>query len=274
VWSSNRAAHLRWRWRVARANAADRCAVPFQYDHSIAGRLVYHPSDYLSRRIYLYDDFEHRELQFAIDRARAGGVMLDVGANIGLYTAACARAAGTAGRVIALEPGPATFDKLTETCRQLQLTNVTALNVAASRAAGTGYLAAGASARDVHQQLVTEGGVTARPVQTCRLDDVCGEQVNDVTLLKIDVEGHEAAALEGAPRILGNGRAHLIVEFNQTALLASQSSVEALWALLVRTHDCIAVIASDGTALPPARSSVEPVRTEETRNALWVPRIG
>jgi FkbM family methyltransferase len=272
VWNSNRAVHLRWRWRVARANAADRCGLPFQYDHSTAGPLVYHPSDYLSRRLYLYDDFEHRELQFAIERARGGGLILDVGANIGLYTAACARAAGAAGRVIALEPGAATFEKLAETCRQLHLINVTALKLAASRAAGTAHLAASRPDRGVQQRLVNDANATGEPVQTCRLDDVCGDDAEAVTLLKIDVEGHEVAALEGAERILANGRAQLIVEFHGAALMASQSSTDALWALLHRTHHCIAVVAADGSTLAPTRASVETTGSEETRNALWVPR--
>jgi len=274
VWSSNRAAHLRWRWRVARANAADRCGLPFLYDHSIAGRLVYHPADYLSRRLYLYDDFEQRELRFAIDRARGGGLILDVGANIGLYTAACARAAGAAGRVIALEPGPATFEKLAETCRRLRLTNVTALKLAASRAEGVAYLAAPRPDREVHQRLVEDDGDAGVAVPTRRLDDVCGDDVNAVTLLKIDVEGHELAALEGARRILGNGRAQLIVEFYPAGLLASQSSPDALWTLLARTHDCIGVIASDGSVLPAARATVETGGPEETWNTLWTPRAG
>jgi FkbM family methyltransferase len=273
VWSSNRAAHLRWRWRVARANAADRCGRSFHYEHSTAGPLLYHPSDYLSRRLYLYDDFEHRELRFAMDRARGGGLILDVGANIGLYTVACARAAGPAGRVIALEPGPATFEKLAETCRQLHLTNVTALNLAASRAAGVARLAASRPDREVQQRLI-ENGDAGVPVQTCRLDDVCGDDVKAVTLLKIDVEGHEVAALEGAERILENGRAHLIVEFYAEGLRAARSSLDALWTLIARTHACIGVLAADGSVLAAARSSVETVGPEETRNTLWVPRAG
>jgi FkbM family methyltransferase len=274
VWRSNRAAHLRWRWRVARANAADHRGTPFQFDHAIAGPLVYHPSDYLSRRLYLYDDFERRELRYAVDRARDGGLILDVGANIGLYTAACARAAGSAGRVIALEPGAATFEKLTGTCRRLQLTNVTPLRRAASRTAGAAHLVAPRPDREVQQRLVSEGEEGGEPVQTCRLDDVCGDEAAAVTLLKIDVEGHEVAALEGAEGVLANGRAHLIVEFYGAGLAASQSSSEALWALLDRTHRCIAVIASDGTELPPARAAVETTGPEEMRNTLWVPRRG
>jgi FkbM family methyltransferase len=274
VWGSNRTAHLRWRWRVARANAADRYGLPFQYDHSIAGRLVYHPADYLSRRLYLYDDFEHRELRFAIDRARGGGLILDVGANIGLYTAACARAAGAAGRVIALEPGPATFEKLAETCRQLHLTNATALQLAASRSEGVARLAAIRSDREVHQRLIEGDGGAGVPVATGRLDDVCGDDASTVTLLKMDVEGHELAAFEGAARILGNGRAHLIVEFYPAGLLASRSSADALWARLARTHDCVGVVASDGNMLPATRASVETGGPDETWNTLWTPRLG
>ena len=106
LWARNAGAHLRWRLRQSRADSADRSGRPFRYMHPTVGRFVYHPSDYLSRRVFLHDNFEREELRFAIDRARAGGTILDVGANIGLYTVACAHAAGERGRLIALEPGP------------------------------------------------------------------------------------------------------------------------------------------------------------------------
>ena len=119
-----RLSHLRWRLRKARAAVADRFDCGFTYVHPTVGRFVYHPSDWISRRLFLYGDFEAPELQFARDHASAGGLVLDVGANVGLYATACARAVGARGRVIAVEPGPDTFAKLSDTCAWLGLSNV------------------------------------------------------------------------------------------------------------------------------------------------------
>lgn len=275
LWARNAGAHLRWVLRQSRADSADRSGLPFRYVHPIVGRFVYHPSDYLSRRVFLHNDFEREELRFAIESARAGGTILDVGANIGLYTAACARAAGDRGRVIALEPGPTTFEKLAQTCALLGLGNVTTLQAAAGRTNSTVGFVGYRSGRDVHQHLVD-----ARPyepgdrfqVECKRLDEVCGPDAEAVTLMKIDVEGHEIAALEGAERILANGSAQLIIEFNEKALTAAGTTSEQLWELLTRTHECRAVVGQDGAAPPPVEAGITSRGADDVFNTFWVPR--
>ncbi len=42
------------------------------YPHPHLGRFVYHPCDYLSRRVFLYDNFERTELQFAVGSGAPG----------------------------------------------------------------------------------------------------------------------------------------------------------------------------------------------------------
>lgn len=273
-WARNAGAHLRWVLRQSRADSADRSGRPFRYVHPLVGRFVYHPLDYLSRRVFLHDNFEREELRFAIDRAGAGGTILDVGANIGLYTAACAHAAGDRGRLIALEPGPVTFMKLAQTCALLELTNVSMLQVAAGRTSGTVTFVSGRSGRDVHQHVAD-----ARPhvpgqgvqVQSTRLDEASGPNVDAVTLMKIDVEGHELEVLAGAERILSNGLVQLIVEFNAAGLTACATSTGQLWELLARTHQCRAVIAEDGSGLPPAEASIASRGPDAVSNTIWVP---
>jgi FkbM family methyltransferase len=275
IWSRRGRAHLKWELRQSRADSADREGHAFQYVHPIVGPFVYHPSDYLSRRLFLYDDFELVELRFAIEQARLGGTLLDVGANIGLYTVACARTAGDRGRVIALEPGPRTFTKLTETCARLGLSNVTALRVAASRTNGTALFTSDHGSRDVHQHLAdarSDEDGNRIEVATKRLDDICGPDADGVTLVKLDVEGHEVEALEGAERILANGRARLIVEINPAGLTAAGTSVDRLWDLLSRTHRCDAVLHQDGSVSSSVPSDWPTAGEEQTLNALWYPQ--
>jgi FkbM family methyltransferase len=273
-WSRGARAHSRWLERKSRADEADRCGDMFEYLHPLIGPFIYHPSDYLSRRVFLYDDFELAELAFAIEHARAGGIILDVGANIGLYAAACARAAGTRGEVIAIEPGPRTFTKLTATCQRLGLSNVIALNVAAGSRPGTAVLVNDRKGDDVHQHLADarpDRGADRVTVETRRLDDVCGDAAA-VTLIKLDVEGHEVDVLAGAERILSHRRARLIVECYPAGLLAAGTSAGELWTVLNRTHQCLAVIAGDGSTRPADRRSLDADGAEETFNTLWSPR--
>lgn len=274
IWSPAARAHLRWLAREARADAADRDGVAFTFRHPAFGPLVYHPGDYLTRRIFLYDDFERAELQYAAAHAAAGGLILDVGANVGLYTVVCARAAGSRGRVIALEPGPATFAKLSSTCSRLQLSNVTLLPLAAGEAAGSAHLVDLGHGPDVQQHIAraNDDRHAGTPVTVARLDDVCGADAGAVTLLKLDVEGHELAALRGAERILANGRAHLIVEFNASALEASGSSSRELWQRLSVTHDCVAAYDNGGRAVAPALESLVSAVPYDAFNTIWRPR--
>jgi FkbM family methyltransferase len=275
AWAKHAGAHLRWRLRQSRADRADRSGRRFRYVHPIVGCFVYHPSDYLSRRLFLHDDFERQELRFAMDRARAGGTILDVGANIGLYTVACARAAGARGRVIAIEPGPATFEKLSQTCAALRLSNVTPLRAAAGRRNGKADLVSRRSGRDVHQHLADAREHEASDrvsVEIRRLDDICGAEVEQVTLMKLDVEGHELAAVDGAERILTTASVHLIVEFNPGALVAAGASGDQLWRRLARTHDCTTVIGEDGRTLTPSAASITTGRMNDVFNTIWAPR--
>jgi FkbM family methyltransferase len=272
LWSRDGRSHLRFVFRQTKADAADRRRRTFRYAHPLAGSFVYHPSDYLSRRVFLYDSFERVELQFAVDEARRGGTIVDVGANIGLYTAACAAAVGDRGRVLALEPGPATFFKLQETCRRLGLRNVTTLQVAASAENGSARLVTDSANNDVHQHLADarmNEGCRLVDVQTRRLDDVV--EPSEVSLVKIDVEGHERDALQGAPRILANGRARLIVEFYPDGLRATGTSPEQLWDAIARTHRCTAIVRDDGS-LVEAPADIGPLSDDFMWNTLWVPR--
>jgi FkbM family methyltransferase len=251
---------------------ADRTGRAFTYRHDLLGRFIYHPADGLSRHVLLYD-FERPELEWAIDRARRGGVIVDVGANIGVFTAACARAAGAGGRVIALEPSPATFRKLQLTCERLQLANVELLRVAAAEKSGIRSFVVGDDTDPLRQHLSDarpSGPADVVPVEARTLDDICGERLADVSLVKVDVEGHEAEALAGAPRILANGRAALLVEIFPAALAAAGSSPERVRALLTRTHCCIAVITQDGRTAPGTGPwTVEP--PFEKLDTCWVP---
>jgi FkbM family methyltransferase len=154
---------------------------------------------------------------------RAGDTVLDVGANIGRYTMKLSALVGPQGRVIAVEPVAETFLLLSENVSRSPHGNVTLLNVAASR----GFEVLGmtvprdASGIENLYQASIDGGSEGGPrVLTAPMDAL--RLPSRISLAKIDVEGHELAALEGMDRILTEDRPVLIVEDSsadlQTAL--------------------------------------------------------
>jgi FkbM family methyltransferase len=130
---------------------------------------------------------------------------LDVGSNRGVYAVAALR---FSKRVIAFEPQPhfATF------LRRFLPRTVDVVECAASDTDGSAILFVPSDPRSHPEARLSSCGVTAGTqitVSTHRLDQLIAE---DVGLIKIDVEGHELAVLNGASNMINACRPNLIVE--------------------------------------------------------------
>lgn len=136
-----------------------------------------------------------------------GDVLVDCGANIGLWALSGAAAVGTTGRVHAVEANPATAARLRAHAAQAPW--ITVHEVAAGAAPGEARFDAGGEHHNIAR--IAQDGGTVVPV--ARLDDLVD---GPVTGMKLDVEGHELAALQGASRLL-ESRPWLVVEFDPGA---------------------------------------------------------
>lgn len=151
---------------------------------------------------------EFREL----DRwVRPGDWVLDVGANVGHYTARLSELVGAEGRVVAFEPIPETFAMLAAVASSCPAGNVTLVNAAASDRTGTVAMDVpefSEGSRNFYQASIRSDGV-GRRIGTLRID---GLDLPRISLAKIDVEGHEAAVLRGMEQLLRRDHPVLIVE--------------------------------------------------------------
>ena len=135
--------------------------------------------------------------------AAGDDLAIDVGANIGYFTGLLAR---RAHQVIALEPNPRLRRFIDDNVNGWDVRDAITLDYrAASNASGlaTLHLPSDYEQNFGVASLESSDATASHEVQTVRLDDlIAGRQVG---VLKIDVEGHELAALQGASRSLSAG---------------------------------------------------------------------
>ena len=121
---------------------------------------------------------------------QAGAVFLDVGANIGSYTLVASEGPG---QVVSVEPHPRTFAAL----RLNRRLNVVALNLAASDRRGHLLLTDEPQSATNHVVEDPESCGHTVEVKAATLDEIVRELAVRPSIVKIDVEGHEARVLDG-----------------------------------------------------------------------------
>jgi FkbM family methyltransferase len=150
-------------------------------------------------------DWFERELEYWRAQIQPGMVVIDIGANVGVYTFSAAKRVGKEGCVIAVEPFSGCVANLERTCDVNHLDQVKVYRGAASDKEGSIYLSLAAASE--LNEVVTDleqtrnGNYEEAPCFT--LDSICEqEHLSTVDFLKIDAEGHELQVLMGSQRLL------------------------------------------------------------------------
>lgn len=162
--------------------------------------------------------YEPTETTLFLQQLRPGMTVVDIGANIGYYTLLAARAVGSTGAVHAFEPEPQNFAMLTENVRINKYNHVTLQHAAVSDSIGTLTVYFDEHVRVKsslsRKNLETETSIKSVDVPAMRLDDYLQQQgIENVDVLKVDVEGAEALVLAGAERVLQQPHLKIFMEF-------------------------------------------------------------
>ena len=154
---------------------------------------------------------ERAEWSFYIEYLRPGMTVFDVGANVGETTFLFARFARP-GMVHAFEPGADAFRRLAAVTQAAELKNVIPSRVAVCDREGEAklfvYDQEHMSWNTLADRPLENYGSDAKPVgeemvAAVTLDEYCTRtQVNQIDLLKLDVEGAELQCLIGARQLL------------------------------------------------------------------------
>ena len=160
-----------------------------------------------------YEPFTRTVIEMLSPRAE---VFIDVGANIGFFSLV-AGVLSPRLKVVAFEPNPKMFALLLEHKRVNGLSNLTAEPLAVSNSDGTGQLFLSSS--DMSASLQPDFQADFNPacgsvfVERTTLDSyVRRHGVSGSVLLKVDVEGHDKAFLEGAWGTITELRPDIVLE--------------------------------------------------------------
>jgi FkbM family methyltransferase len=144
---------------------------------------------------------------------RRGDVVWDVGANVGLYSAIFLEMTGSSGKVVAFEPTSACFGELRKMFSDSPA--VIVRNLALGSADGTIAMAIDpdplAATHSVVTDQMAQPAVAVVPVEVRAARSVVHEEPDLFpNVVKIDVEGHEGAVLEGLEPLLPDPRLRCI----------------------------------------------------------------
>ena len=188
---------------------------PIVYTDDRGLRYILHPGENAGAYLAAGGNYELAEVRFCEQRLTEGGTVLDVGANIGLYTLLAGTIVGAAGHVHAFEPETRNAARLRENIALNDLANVVVVESAVFSRSGTVSLnvfderfnawhsLGRPSLPDPSDPRRSVTAIQVREVPAVTLDEYCSQHhIERVELLKLDVEGAEVDALLGAASLL------------------------------------------------------------------------
>jgi FkbM family methyltransferase len=171
---------------------------PLDVQYQGASFRFYHQGSATERGALFNADYNLDELDFLRQHTSAGGVFVDVGANVGTFALVMARQVGPAGKVIAIEPHPMTFARLSFNHGASKATQVRLVQAAAGDSDGELMIESGGDNLGASHVVTGAASAEAIKVPSLRLTRILDEAgVTRVDALKIDVEGFEDRVLIG-----------------------------------------------------------------------------
>jgi FkbM family methyltransferase len=166
---------------------------------------VDNPNDLIKRHLVTGLVWERDIVRHLQEQIRPGSAVVDVGAHIGTHAMTMSRAVGPPGTVYAFEPQKKIFRELVKNLELNQLTNVTPLRFAL----GSHSAIIEMDPTDQDNEGRTSVGAGGDEVELRTLDSF---QLQNVSLIKIDVEGFEDQVIAGSQETIRRCRPVLVVE--------------------------------------------------------------
>ncbi len=167
--------------------------------------LAYEPSESMGSGISRTGVFDLLVTEALYRLVEPGEFALDVGANVGYMSSVMAARLGPQGHITAFEPHPKIASQLRDNVARWKskpVAGIETVEAAVSSSSGTGVLSEGPDFEHNRGTAALDAEDGKSPTHSVQLVQIDEYVKGDVGVLKLDVEGHELSALEGAARAL------------------------------------------------------------------------
>ncbi len=177
------------------------------------GYCLYNIHDiYIGQSIRNYGEFSEAEVALFSQICKPNDTVIEVGANIGTHTQVFSKLVGDGGFVYAFEPQRVVFQTLCANMALNSITNVSAIHGALGKKSGCVYMPLVDYAKEYNF-----GGIgvddleSGEKVRLEKLDEYMNE-ISNLKLIKIDVEGMEQDVLKGAKQLILKYMPYMYIE--------------------------------------------------------------
>jgi FkbM family methyltransferase len=207
---------------------------------------------------YLEGNYEVLVEQVLLSNLRPGTVFYDVGAHIGVFSLIAARSLGVQGSVFAFEPDPSNVRRIKEHIARNGLNAIQVIPKAASSTDGRLPFQRASFQSSMNRGVLVEDASIAEGA-TIQVDSITLDAVARAhtlpSMIKIDVEGSEAAVLQGSEEIFRSARPSLSAKFITSKLPPT-----------LRAGCWLGAISSNGSRI---RRNFLVIFSQGMRNADW-----
>ncbi len=205
-------------------------AVLKDFDGDISVKL--YPNKSLGQRDYLFfhKDIETELFAFLRNNLKKGMTIIDIGANIGVYSLFFGKYTGSSGQVFSFEASPETFQQLKWNIELNNAANIQPFNFALSNKKEMMTLFSHAYNDGENSLIKNKDNNSGIPTQAITFDELWFNDINKkdaikiIDLIKIDIEGWELYALEGMTRLIEKYSPSIMMEFNGYKYKASSQA--------------------------------------------------
>jgi FkbM family methyltransferase len=176
------------------------------------------PEDKFRRFYFFGDSYEYNETELFKRSIKEGDIVLDIGANIGYYSLIAAELINK-GKVYAFEPDPVNYEIFLKNIKLNNYKNIVPLQIALSNEKSRTKLFKhenNPGGHSLSDKINKKGFID---IETISLDEfVSTNSVNNISFIKIDVEGAEGLVLEGSEKLLEKENLKILMEFSPVLL--------------------------------------------------------
>jgi FkbM family methyltransferase len=186
-----------------------------EFTVSIEGvKLHLYIDDWIQENLFFLGEYEKAELKAVESFLPNGGVLIDIGANIGVFSLFLSKRLNHSIEVICFEPYSLNFNSLKRHIEWNHMGRVKAEKIAIGNTIGDMMLYDHSEYKNSGMVTAIKGdGEACELVQIITLDAyLASKEVSQINVIKIDIEGFEYYALQGMAETIRNFQPVLMLE--------------------------------------------------------------